>query len=51
MSKLFDPPSESKSAQIAAVTAKDLKELYRDYLDVMNTAYTSGYVERAASSN
>ncbi|XP_048772789.2 ubiquitin carboxyl-terminal hydrolase 25-like isoform X2 [Ostrea edulis] len=51
MSKLFDPPSESKSAQIAAVTTKDLKELYRDYLDVMNIAFTSGYVERAANSN
>lgn len=51
MSKLFDPPTESKSAQIAAVTSKDLKDLYKNYMDVMNIAYNSGYIERAINSS
>lgn len=51
MSKLFDPPTESKSAQIPAVTSKDLKDLYTNYLIVMNVAYESGYIERAMNSS
>nr|XP_022324465.1 ubiquitin carboxyl-terminal hydrolase 25-like isoform X2 [Crassostrea virginica] len=51
MSKLFDPPTESKSAQIPAVMSRDLKDLYTNYLIVMNVAYESGYIERALNSS
>ncbi|KAK3107716.1 hypothetical protein FSP39_020622 [Pinctada imbricata] len=50
LSKLFDPPTETKRTQIQSPSMSDLKDLYKTYLDVMDLAERSGYLERAYRS-
>lgn len=51
MLKLFDFLIESKSVQIVVVILKDLKDFYKNYMDVMNIVYNLGYIERVINSS
>ncbi|XP_060064125.1 ubiquitin carboxyl-terminal hydrolase 25-like isoform X1 [Ylistrum balloti] len=50
MSKLFDPPNETRPPALQSVQMQDLRDLYRQYINVIECAVRNGSVGKALNS-